>query len=140
MRFFKGNDTQYYLYNKDIWESITSLVKEDGSVDAITSDRILQRDDKRLSQLGIKILEDTSKLPDIILYDADKNRIIYVEAYSSTGEFNKDRVDYINTYCSYKNDIEVAFVTAFATTKRCFRFILRLHGIQKSGLPKKQLI
>lgn len=42
----------------------------------------------------------------------------YVEAYSSTGEFNKDRVDYINTYCSYKNDIEVAFVTAFATTKK----------------------
>ena len=83
-----------------------------------TSDRTLQRDDKRLSQLGIKILEDTSKLPDIILYDADKNRIIYVEAYSSTGEFNKDRVDYINTYCSYKNDIEVAFVTAFATTKK----------------------
>ena len=34
MRFFKGNDTQYYLYNKDIWGSITSLVKEDGSVDA----------------------------------------------------------------------------------------------------------
>ncbi|MFR7530602.1 MAG: BsuBI/PstI family type II restriction endonuclease, partial [Anaerostipes hadrus] len=67
---------------------------------------------------GIKILEDTSKLPDIILYDADKNRIIYVEAYSSTGEFNKDRVDYINTYFSYKNDIEVAFVTAFATTKK----------------------
>ena len=83
-----------------------------------TSDRTLQRDDKRLSELGIKILEDTSKLPDIILYDADKNRIIYVEAYSSTGEFNKDRVDYINTYCSYKNDIEVAFVTAFATTKK----------------------
>lgn len=24
----------------------------------------------------------------------------------------------INTYCSYKNDIEVAFVTAFATTKK----------------------
>lgn len=70
------------------------------------------------SELGIKILEDTSKLPDIILYDSDKNRIIYVEAYSSTGEFNKDRVDYINTYCSYKNDIEVAFVTAFATTKK----------------------
>ena len=83
-----------------------------------TSDRTLQRDDKRLSELGIKILEDTSKLPDIILYDSDKNRIIYVEAYSSTGEFNKDRVDYINTYCSYKNDIEVAFVTAFATTKK----------------------
>lgn len=41
-----------------------------------------------------------------------------MEAYSSTGEFNKDRVDYINTYCSYKNDIEVAFVTAFATTKK----------------------
>ena len=83
-----------------------------------TSDRTLQRDDKRLSELGIKILEDTSKLPDIILYDSDKNRIIYVEAYSSTGEFNKDRVDYINTYCSYKNDIAVAFVTAFATTKK----------------------
>ena len=31
-----------------------------------TSDRTLQRDDKRLSELGIKILEDTSKLPDII--------------------------------------------------------------------------
>ena len=32
--FLQGNDTQYYLYNKDIWGSITSLVKEDGSADA----------------------------------------------------------------------------------------------------------
>ena len=31
---FKGDDTQYYLYNKDIQGSTTSLVKEDGSVDA----------------------------------------------------------------------------------------------------------
>lgn len=51
-----------------------------------TSDRTLQRDDKRLSELGIKILEDTSKLPDIILYDADKNRIIYVSATSKVSD------------------------------------------------------
>ena len=31
---FKGDDTQYYLYNEDIQGSTTSLVKEDGSVDA----------------------------------------------------------------------------------------------------------
>ena len=31
---FKGDDTQYYLYNKDIQGSTTSLVKEDGSADA----------------------------------------------------------------------------------------------------------
>ena len=32
---FKGDDTQYYLYNEDIQGSTTSLVKEDGSADAI---------------------------------------------------------------------------------------------------------
>ena len=31
---FKGDDTQYYLYNEDIQGSTTSLVKEDGSADA----------------------------------------------------------------------------------------------------------
>ena len=30
----KGDDTQYYLYNKDIQGSTSSLVKEDGSADA----------------------------------------------------------------------------------------------------------
>ena len=32
---FKGDDTQYYLYNKDIQGSTTSLVKEDGSAELI---------------------------------------------------------------------------------------------------------
>ena len=40
---FKGDDTQYYLYNKDIQGSTTSLVKEDGSADAPISIRILER-------------------------------------------------------------------------------------------------
>ena len=31
---FQQNATQYYLYNKDIQESTSSLVKEDGSADA----------------------------------------------------------------------------------------------------------
>ena len=31
---FKGDDTQYYLYNKDIQGSTSILIKEDGSADA----------------------------------------------------------------------------------------------------------
>lgn len=83
-----------------------------------TSDRMLYKNDKKLEEIGIYVLSDTTKLPDIILYDENKRRIIYVEAYSSTGEFNIDRVNYINDHCDYRKGIEVAFITAFATTKK----------------------
>lgn len=83
-----------------------------------TSDRKLYYDEAKLKELGVNIINETSKLPDIILYDADKHRVIFIEAYSSTGEFTVDRVNYINEHCKYRDDIEVAFVTAFATVKK----------------------
>ena len=62
-----------------------------------TSDRTLQRDDKRLSELGIKILEDTSKLPDIILYDLLDNDVkksvsIYDESFKKLSKRDKDSI------------------------------------------------
>ncbi|MBQ0165939.1 MAG: hypothetical protein KBT02_02370 [Treponema sp.] len=83
-----------------------------------TSDRIKSYDNQKLQNLGIKVLSDSPKLPDIILYDESKNRVLFIEAYSSTGEFNIDRVEFIKSLCDCKKGTEVAFVTAFLNTKK----------------------
>lgn len=61
---------------------------------------------------------ESTKMPDIVLYDRKHKRIIFIEAYSSTGEFNIDRVEEIKKCCHCGSDIEVSFITAFATTKK----------------------
>ncbi len=83
-----------------------------------TSDRKLCCDYEKMEELGIRVLSDSAKLPDVILYDEKNNRILFIEAYSSTGEFNIDRVNYIKSLCNCKKGTEVAFITAFSNTKK----------------------
>lgn len=83
-----------------------------------TSDRKLCVNEERMSELGINVLSDSAKLPDIILYDGINQRVLFVEAYSSTGEFNIDRVDFVKSCLNCPSSTEVAFVTAFHNTKK----------------------
>lgn len=83
-----------------------------------TSDRQLCRNDAVLNEVGISVFSESTKMPDIVLYDRKHKRIIFIEAYSSTGEFNIDRVEEIKKCCHCGSDIEVSFITAFATTKK----------------------
>lgn len=52
------------------------------------------------------------------LYDKVNKRLLLVEAYNSTGEFTTDRVNRIKKALNVTADTEVAFVTAFANTKK----------------------
>lgn len=80
------------------------------------TDRTLTIDKKEMERLGIHVFDDISVLPDIVLYDEKNDRILFVEAYSSTGEFTLERVRKILSLC--KTDSEIAFVTAFEKTRK----------------------
>ena len=88
-----------------------------------TSDRMLRKNDNRLSELGINVFSKSTCIPDIILYDEKHNRILFIEAYNSVGEFTYDRVKDILACCHCKPGTEVAFITAFATMKKALQVI-----------------
>lgn len=85
------------------------------------ADRDLWQKDARLDELGVHVLSKSGNLPDIILYDASANRIIFIEAYHSTGPFTADRVKAIKSLCQCKKGTEVAFITAFDSTSKMLK-------------------
>lgn len=85
------------------------------------SDRYLVYNQARLLELGIRVLDDSAKLPDVIAYDPCNNRILFIEAYYSDGAFTVDRVKSIASLCHCDDDIEVAFITAFDSTNKMLR-------------------
>ncbi len=91
-----------------------------------TKDKGLCRNDKRMKELGVDIFEKTAKIPDIILYDKDKNRLMLIEAYNSTGEFTVERVRAIEEALDISPDMEVAFITAFANTQKMLQVYKRI--------------
>jgi hypothetical protein len=86
-----------------------------------TADKTLCKNDERMKELGIDIFEQTSKIPDIILYDSKNNRVLLIEAYNSTGEFSIDRVNQIKESLNLSSDTEIAFITAFLDTSKMLK-------------------
>lgn len=91
-----------------------------------TKDKDLCKNDERMKELGIDVFDKTAKIPDIVLFDNDKKRLLLIEAYSSTGEFNVDRVKEIKKALNISPDIEVAFITAFSTTRKMLQVYKRI--------------
>lgn len=85
------------------------------------ADRDLYQQDERLDELGIHVLSGSGNLPDIIAYDATEKRVIFIEAYHSTGPFTLDRVNAIKALCDCENGTEAAFITAFDTTSKMLK-------------------
>lgn len=84
-----------------------------------TKKRELIKDGGLLEQLNVKVL-DHAMLPDLILYAEERRWLLFVEAYTSTGELTVERVEKIKEYCKEcPSDIEIIFVTAFQTMKKC---------------------
>lgn len=84
-----------------------------------TRKRELKCDREMLKNLKVRVLEH-SLMPDIILYHEQKKWLVFVEAYTSTGEFTVERVEKVKEYCSEcASDITIIFVTAFSTMKKC---------------------
>lgn len=84
-------------------------------------DRDLWQKDERLEELGIHVLSQSGNLPDIILYDESEKRIIFIEAFHSTGAFTINRVNDIKALCRCETGMEAAFITAFDSTTKMLR-------------------
>lgn len=85
------------------------------------TDRDLLQKNQRLDELGIHVLSESETMPDLILYDAGKKRIIFVEAYHSTGLFSLDRVNTLKNLCHCVKGTEAAFITAFDSTSKMLK-------------------
>ena len=91
-----------------------------------TKDKGLCKRDERMKELGVDVFEQTSKIPDIIMYDNNNKRLLLIEAYNSTGEFTVDRVKSIKGALNISTDTEVAFITAFENTKKMLQVYRRI--------------
>ena len=85
------------------------------------TDRDIIINEKRMTELGINVFSDSKKLPDIVAYDKTNNRILFIEACYSGGEFSLDRVNDIKKFCKCKEGTEAAFITAFDTTRKMLK-------------------
>ncbi len=83
-----------------------------------TKNRHLHAKEERMKELGIDVYNDTMKLPDITMYDSERKRILFIEAYYSSGEFTLDRVEEIKKHCHCPEDIDLVFITAFPDSKK----------------------
>lgn len=86
-----------------------------------TKKKNIKMDTEKLSQLKVRII-DNAKLPDIILYEENSTHkwLLIIEAYTSTGEITIERKKKILEYCEEcPNDVEIIFVTAFSTMRKC---------------------
>ena len=85
------------------------------------TNRDLWQKNERLEELGIHIFSQSGNLPDIIVYDRCAKRIIFIEAYHSTGPFTIDRVNDIKALCKCEEGTEAAFITAFDSTAKMLK-------------------
>ena len=89
-----------------------------------TEKKDLVKNREVLEQLGIK-LSDHDKLPDVILYAAEKEWLYFVEAVTSVGPISFKRMVEINSM-SVKCKVGKIFVTAFPDRKTFKRFVDQL--------------
>ena len=104
---FKGDDTQYYLYNKDIQGSTTSLVKEDGSADATYQytdfgETIIHGDDQAKNEVcytgGIYDQSTGLYYLNVRYYDPEDGRFMTEDSYR--GEIMKPETGHLYVYCA----------------------------------------
>ncbi len=89
-----------------------------------TSRKFLQVDEDTLGRLGIPLTEH-DKLPDILLYDEERNRLFVIEAVTSHGPVNAKRVEELEVTfqrCVAKR----LYVTAFADFRQFKRHVEKI--------------
>ena len=104
---FKGDDTQYYLYNKDIQGSTTSLAKEDGSADATYQytdfgETIIHGDDQAKNEVcytgGIYDQSTGLYYLNARYYDPEDGRFMTEDSYR--GEIMNPETGHLYVYCA----------------------------------------
>ena len=104
---FQQNATQYYLYNKDIQESTSSLVKEDGSADATYQytdfgETTIQGDDQAKNEVcytgGIYDQSTGLYYLNARYYNPEDGRFMTEDSYR--GEIMKPEIGHLYVYCA----------------------------------------
>ena len=104
---FKGDDTQYYLYNEDIQGSTTSLVKEDGSADATYQytdfgETIIHGDDQAKNEVcytgGIYDQSTGLYYLNARYYNPEDGRFMTEDTYR--GDTTKSETGHLYVYCA----------------------------------------
>ncbi len=104
---FKGDDTQYYLYNEDIQGSTTSLVKEDGSADATYQytdfgETIIHGDDQAKNEVcytgGIYDQSTGLYYLNAWYYNPEDGRFMTEDTYR--GDTTKSETGHLYVYCA----------------------------------------
>jgi len=78
-----------------------------------TSDKLLYKDENRLSELGFFELAH-DELPDVIAYSPENNILFLIEAFHSTGQWDKTRLYKIKSKLK-DCTANLVFITAFET-------------------------
>ena len=104
---FQQNATQYYLYNKDIQGSTSSLVKEDGSADATYQytdfgETTIQGDDQAKNEVSYTggIYDQSTGLYylNARYYNPEDGRFLTEDTYR--GENNQSNTQHLYVYCA----------------------------------------
>ena len=104
---FQQNATQYYLYNKDIQGSTSSLVKEDGSADATYQytdfgETTIQGDDQAKNEVSYTsgIYDQSTGLYylNARYYNPEDGRFMTEDSYR--GEIMKPEIGHLYVYCA----------------------------------------
>lgn len=86
-----------------------------------TADRNLYFDKEKIKKLNIDVFENAA-LPDIVVYDPERDWVYFIEAVTSVGPMSPERVHNIKKYCENCTS-GLIFVTAFQTMKKYKEFI-----------------
>lgn len=89
-----------------------------------TADKYLYINKDKIKELGIDIF-DNAALPDVVLYDEEKNWVYFIEAVTSVGPMSAERVFKIKKSCE-NCEAGLIFVTAFQNMKKCKEKILEI--------------
>jgi hypothetical protein len=79
-------------------------------------------DEKSLAKLGVVIKDYHGKIPDVIVYDKEKNWLILIEAVISHGPINPKRIIELENIFSCST-ADLVFITSFLNKKTMIKYI-----------------
>ncbi len=80
-----------------------------------TDKKLLYFDEEKLAELGVRVGE-RGKMPDVVIYDAEKNWLLLIEAVTSHGPINPKRLSELNELFK-SSTAGLVYVTTFLTRK-----------------------
>lgn len=89
-----------------------------------TAEKYLYINKPKIKELGIDVFADAA-LPDVVLYDKEKDWVFFIEAVTSVGPMSAERVYKIKKSCENCKS-GLIFVTAFQTMRKCKEKIIEI--------------